>query len=219
MTTRKVVLLSPRLHPQLLPWSRHLQHGHRPEHRAPSTPPPARPSTRSPPRYPSTSPGTAKVVTVPVLRLEADGRQMSPRAANIRALGTAFNNADLQTNEDEMPWALEEINLNGDYDAMAYDNDGYDFRAGLPRQLPLQQGLVAPRPVQAVRRQVRGRMVLPSQSTSPQMRKGEGRGRGGRIELTPEHVLFPLCTIVQIYVVVCEADLYTLKLYVSQSVS
>ena len=39
--------------------------------RAPSTPPPARPSTRSPPRYPSTSPGTAKVVTVPVLRLEA----------------------------------------------------------------------------------------------------------------------------------------------------
>ena len=144
--------------------------------RAPSTPPPARPSTRSPPRYPSTSPGTAKVVTVPVLRLEADGRQMSPRAANIRALGTAFNNADLQTNEDEMPWALEEINLNGDYDAMAYDNDGYDFRAGLPRQLPLQQGLVAPRPVQAVRRQVRGRMVLPSQSTSPQMRKGEEEG-------------------------------------------
>ena len=61
--------------------------------RAPSTPPPARPSTRSPPRYPSTSPGTAKVVTVPVLRLEADGRQMSPRAANIRALGTAFNNS------------------------------------------------------------------------------------------------------------------------------
>ena len=87
--------------------------------RAPSTPPPARPSTRSPPRYPSTSPGTAKVVTVPVLRLEADGRQMSPRAANIRALGTAFNNADLQTNEDEMPWALEEINSNGDYDSMA----------------------------------------------------------------------------------------------------
>ena len=39
--------------------------------RAPSTPPPARPSTRSPPRYPSTSPGTAKVVTVPVSRLEA----------------------------------------------------------------------------------------------------------------------------------------------------
>ena len=87
MTTRKVVLLSPRLHPQLLPWSRQLQHGHRPEHRA------HRPSTRSPPRYPSTSPGTAKVVTVPVLRLEADGRQMSPRAANIRALGTAFNNS------------------------------------------------------------------------------------------------------------------------------
>ena len=52
---------------------------------------------------------------------------MSPRAANIRALGTAFNNADLQTNEDEMPWALEEINSNGDYDSMAYDNDGYDF--------------------------------------------------------------------------------------------
>ena len=87
--------------------------------RAPSTPPPARPSTRSPPRYPSTSPGTAKVVTVPVLRLEADGRQMSPRAANIHVLGTAFNNADLQTNEDEMPWALEEINSNGDYDSMA----------------------------------------------------------------------------------------------------
>ena len=86
-------------------------------------------------------------------------------------------------------------------DSMAYDNDGYDFRAGLPRQLPLQQGLVAPRPVQAVRRQVRGRMVLPSQSTSPQMRKGEGRGRGGRIELTPEHVSFPLCIIVQIHVV------------------
>ena len=88
--------------------------------RAPSTPPPARPSTRSPPRYPSTSPGTAKVANVPVLRLEADGRQMSPRAVNIRALGTAFNNADLQTNEDE-------INSNGDYDAMDYDNDCYDF--------------------------------------------------------------------------------------------
>ena len=38
--------------------------------RAPSTSPPP-PSTRSPPRYPSTSPGTAKVATVPVLRLEA----------------------------------------------------------------------------------------------------------------------------------------------------
>ena len=62
--------------------------------RAPSTSPPP-PSTRSPPRYPSTSPGTAKVVTVPVLRLEADGRQMSPRAANIRALGTAFNNSSM----------------------------------------------------------------------------------------------------------------------------
>ena len=95
--------------------------------RAPSTPPPARPSTRSPPRYPSTSPGTAKVVTVPVLRLEADGRQMSPRAANIRALGTAFNNADLQTDEDEMTWALEEIDAEGGYNAMAYDNDGYDY--------------------------------------------------------------------------------------------
>ena len=164
--------------------------------RAPSTPPPARPSTRSPPRYPSTSPGTAKVANVPVLRLEADGRQMSPRAVNIRALGTAFNNADLQTNEDEMPWALEEINSNGDYDAMDYDDACYDFtfqmllhqvprprevrRTGLPRQLRLQQGLVAPRPVQAVRRQVRGRMVLlspmvpvrlPSLPTSPQMRK------------------------------------------------
>ena len=67
---------------------------------APRTPPPrsAGPSTRSPPRsppgfptprYPSTSPGTPEVATVPVLRLEADGRQMS---ANIRALGTAFNN-------------------------------------------------------------------------------------------------------------------------------
>ena len=158
MTTRKVVLLSPSLHPQLLPWSRHLQHGHRPEHRA------HRPSTRSPPRYPSTSPGTAKVVTVPVLRLEADGRQMSPRAANIRALGTAFNNSSTPC------------------------------RAS-PQTAP-STSLVAPRPVQAVRRQVRGRMVLPSQSTSPQMRKGEGRGRGGRIELTPKHVSFPLCTIV-----------------------
>ena len=128
---------------------------------------------------------------------------MSPRAANIRALGTAFNNADLQTNEDEMPWALEEINSNGDYDAMAYDNDGYDFRAGLPRQLPLQQGLVAPRPVQA-EGMLLSPMVparLPSLPTSPQMRKGEGRGRGGRIELTPEHVSFPLCIIVQIHVV------------------
>jgi hypothetical protein len=170
--------------------------------RAPSTPPPARPSSRSPPRYPSTSPGTAKVANVPVLRLEADGRQMSPRAANIRALGTAFNNADLQTDEDEITWALEEIDSEGGYNAMAYDNDGYDFtfqlRNGLKynyghgrnrcsyRQLRLQQGLVAPRPVQAVRRQVRGRILLlppvvparlPCVQASPQMRRRGGRER------------------------------------------
>ena len=108
-----------------------------------------------------------------------------------------------------MPWALEEINSNGDYDAMAYDNDGYDFRAGLPRQLPLQQGLVAPRPVQAVRRQVRGRILFlpplvparpPSVSTSSQMSRGERDERErGRVALTPEPV--PLCTIVQFRVV------------------
>ena len=139
--------------------------------RAPSTPPPARPSTRSPPRYPSTSPGTAKVVTVPVLRLEADGRQMSPRAANIRALGTAFNNSSTPC------------------------------RAS-PQTAP-STSLVAPRPVQA-EGMLLSPMVparLPSLPTSPQMRKGEGRGRGGRIELTPEHVSFPLCIIVQIHVV------------------
>ena len=76
-------------------------------------------------------------------------------------------------------------------------------RAGLPRKLRLQQGLVAPRPVQA-EGMLLSPMVparLPSLPTSPQMRKGEGRGRGGRIELTPEHVSFPLCIIVQIHVV------------------
>ena len=118
---------------------------------APRTPPPrsAGPSTRSPPRsppgfptprYPSTSPGTPEVATVPVLRLEADGRQMSPRAANIRALGTAFNNADLQTDEDEMTWALEEIDSEGGYNAMAYDNDGYDYTFQLRNGLKYNYG-------------------------------------------------------------------------------
>merc|ERR1712242_298369 len=108
--------------------------------RAPSTPPPARPSTRSPPRYPSTSPGTAKVANVPVLRLEADGRQMSPRAVYIRALGTAFNNADLQTDEDEMTWSLEEIDSEGGYNALAYDNDGYNFTYQLRNGLKYNYG-------------------------------------------------------------------------------
>jgi hypothetical protein len=65
---------------------------------------------------------------------------MSPRAVYIRALGTAFNNADLQTNEDEMPWALEEINSNGDYDAMDYDNNCYDFTFQLCNGLKYNDG-------------------------------------------------------------------------------
>ena len=75
-----------------------------------------------------------------MLRLEADGRQMSPRAANIRALGTAFNNADLQTDEDEMTWALEEIDSEGGYNAMAYDNDGFDFTYQLRNGLKYNYG-------------------------------------------------------------------------------
>ena len=47
---------------------------------------------------------------------------MSPRAANIRALGTAFNDADLNTDQDEVTGALEEVDPEGDV-----DNDGYDF--------------------------------------------------------------------------------------------
>ena len=108
---------------------------------APRSPPPA---PRSPPGFPTphypTSPGTTEVATVPVLRLEADGRQMSPRAANIRALGTAFNNADLQTNEDEMTWALEEIDSEGGYNALAYDNDGYDYTFQLRNGLNYNYG-------------------------------------------------------------------------------
>ena len=83
----------------------------------------------------------------------------------------------------------------------AFNNSSTPCRAS-PQTAP-STSLVAPRPVQA-EGMLLSPMVparLPSLPTSPQMRKGEGRGRGGRIELTPEHVSFPLCIIVQIHVV------------------
>ena len=75
----------------------------------PRTPPPrwSLPSPRSPrsppgfptPRYPA-SPGTTAAATIPVLRVTADGHQVSPRSANIRAL-TAETSFSVCTNRDQ----------------------------------------------------------------------------------------------------------------------
>ena len=107
--------------------------------RAPRSPPRA---PRSPPGFPPTpqyrssasaAPHTA--AAVPVCRVAADGRQMSPRAANIRALGSAFNNADLKTDTDEVTWALEEVESEGDI-----EDDGYDFTLQLRNGLKYNYG-------------------------------------------------------------------------------
>ena len=105
----------------------------------PRTPPPAssRPSTRPPssppgfptPRYPA-SPGTTTAATIPVLRVAADGHQMSPRSANIRALTIAFNNADRmqrnvdkgQKKVDDVIEVLEDLDPDGEI-----GDDGYDM--------------------------------------------------------------------------------------------
>ena len=104
----------------------------------PRTPPPrcASPSTRSPrsppgfptPRY-SASPGTTTAATIPVLRVAADGHEMSPRSANIRALTVAFNNADRMQNGvdrnqkkvDDVIEVLEDLDPDGEV-----GDDGYD---------------------------------------------------------------------------------------------
>ena len=97
----------------------------------PRTPPPAssRPSPRSPrsppgfptPRY-SASPGIASAASINVFRVDPDGRQLSPRSANIRALGAAFRNADLrQNNLEELTDILEDLDPDGEM-----GDDGYD---------------------------------------------------------------------------------------------
>ena len=107
--------------------------------RAPRSPPrvPRSPPGFSPtPQYRSSAPAASNTAaTVSVCRVADDGRQMSPRAANIRALGTAFNNADLQTDTDEVTWALEEMDPLGDV-----DNDGYDFTFQMRNGLQFNYG-------------------------------------------------------------------------------
>ena len=97
---------------------------------------------RSPPGFPKTpqysaSPGVAispPLSTIPVMRVSADGRKMSPMTANVRALGLAFNNADIQPDDEEVTCALDDVDQHG---ALYDDDDGntvYDLTNGLRYQ-------------------------------------------------------------------------------------
>ena len=108
----------------------------------PRTPPPRKyPSwmktpPRSPPGFPSplyaASPGIANI---PVLQVSTNGLDLSPLSANVRALASAFNNADQKEDENLQIWAIKDV-ADGEMD---HDNDGnlnyyldngYHYRVG-----------------------------------------------------------------------------------------
>ena len=108
----------------------------------PRTPPPRKyPSwiktqPRSPPGFPSplyaASPGIANI---PVLQVSSNGLDLSPLSANVRALASAFNNADQKKDENLQIWAIKDV-ADGEMD---HDNDGnlnyyldngYHYRVG-----------------------------------------------------------------------------------------
>ena len=86
-------------------------------------------SPRSPPGFParpqySVSPGDSipgPQSSIPVLRISSDGRAMSPRTANVRALSAAFRDADLQTDFNKETYLLEEADSDGD---LVEEDDG-----------------------------------------------------------------------------------------------
>ena len=93
----------------------------------PCTPPPRKyPSwmktpPRSPPGFPSPLyPASPEFATLAVLQVDNNGLEMSPLTANYRAMGDAFNNADLKRDEGLEIWAIKDIE-DGDMD---YDEDG-----------------------------------------------------------------------------------------------
>ena len=113
----------------------------------PRTPPPRKyPSwmktpPRSPPGFPSplyaASPG---ITSIPILQVSTDGLELSPRSANLHALGEAFNDADRKADENLQIWAIKDI-ADGE---MEYDRDGnlnyyldngYQYQVGHGRAL------------------------------------------------------------------------------------
>ena len=113
-----------------------------PAARTPRTPPPRAPRTpQSPPRSPPSSPPrsppgfpprpqyTASPCvsspdprpSIPVFSVSSDGRELSPRTANVRALTLAFKDADIKPDLDEETFALEDADSDGD---LADDADG-----------------------------------------------------------------------------------------------
>ena len=107
----------------------------------PRTPPSRSPQTpRSPPGFPtprySASPGIATAAKINVFRVAPDGHELSPRAANVRALSAAFRNADLRDNNvDELTDLLEELDPDGEL-----GDDGYDTTYHLTNGLHYHYG-------------------------------------------------------------------------------
>ena len=108
----------------------------------PRTPPPRKyPSwmktpPRSPPGFPSPLyPASPEFATLAVLQVDNNGLEMSPLTANYRAMGDAFNNADMKGDEDLEIWAIKEIE-DGDMDhdedgnLEYYLNNGYHYKVG-----------------------------------------------------------------------------------------
>ena len=98
---------------------------------SPRTPPPRAPRSppRSPPGFPprpqyAASPGYSipqPRPTIPVSSVSSDGRELSPRTANVRALTLAFKDADIKPDLDKETFALEDADSDGD---LADDADG-----------------------------------------------------------------------------------------------
>ena len=117
-----------------------------PAAKPPRTPPPRSPrsprapqSSRSPPRSPPGFPTTPQYAaspdnsitqprpTVPVFSVCSDGRELSPRTANVRALTLAFKDADLKPNIKLETSALKKADPDGD---LVEDDNGkktYNF--------------------------------------------------------------------------------------------
>ena len=108
----------------------------------PRTPPPRKyPSwmktpPRSPPGFPTpqyaASPGFP---TIPVLQVSTTGQELSPRSANLCALGSAFNDADLEKDEVLQIEAIKDIadgdlELDDDGNMNYYLENGYHYQTG-----------------------------------------------------------------------------------------